>query len=98
MTRIDVFLLVIDVTATVLNGICVLIVYFARRSFAHRTEVASIKDRVIRLEHGPDWDVLNEIKRELGAVKVSLAGLNGALPAYVKTIDLMHTWLVEHAK
>jgi hypothetical protein len=98
MTRIDIILLIIDITATLLNGICVLIVYFARRSFAQRSELNSFEQRIRDLEHGPDWDVLDEIKKDLKNVTVSLATVTGAMPAYVKTIDLMHVWLVEHAK
>ncbi len=92
------FARLVTAIATALNAACVVMVWAARRSFAQRSELMAMRERLATVERGPDWEVLNEIRQELGNVKVSMASISGAMPAYIKTIDLMHAWLVEHAK
>lgn len=65
---------------------------------ALKEEISKLNSRLIVAEQAPNWEVLDEIRKEMYAMKSQLATISGALPAYVKTIDLMHHWLVEHAK
>ncbi len=98
MMSTETIALIFDASATVVNAACVATVWFARRSFARHTELGELEKRISLLERGPDWDVLNELKKDLAEVKTSLAKMETALEIRSNTIDRIEEYLRERGK